>query len=193
MTQYDTVFLAVAVGLFLTRPWRWWLASLAPAVALIAHSIPLGRFATPVAALVACLLVPRYAPVALVLAIPVYETSGNQQPWRPRILVFPVCYVRPDWIAGNLNTGIGPKSLTRCRKRDTNQFRRTRELPRRTARHRILIHQRDMDPGLHRRPKKRQTKTTSQTDNRRHILRSDKFRSPVDIAILIFPIIPHAK
>ena len=74
MTQYDAVFLAVVVGLFLTRPWRWWLASLAPAVALVAHSIPLGRFATPVAALVACLLVPRYAPVALVLAIPVYET-----------------------------------------------------------------------------------------------------------------------
>jgi hypothetical protein len=73
MKPYDAVFLAVAVGLFLTRPRWWWLAALAPAVALAAHWMPLGRFATPVAAIAACVLVPRYAPVALVLAIPIYQ------------------------------------------------------------------------------------------------------------------------
>lgn len=73
MTPYDAVFLAVAMGLFLTRPRWWWLAAMAPAVAFAAHGMPLGRFATPVAAIAACLLVPRYAPVALVLAIPIYE------------------------------------------------------------------------------------------------------------------------
>jgi hypothetical protein len=73
MKPYDAVFLAVAVGLFLTRPRWWWLAALAPAFALATHEMPLGRFATPVTALVVCLLVPRFAPVALVLAVPVYE------------------------------------------------------------------------------------------------------------------------
>ena len=73
MQPYDAAFLAVAVGLLFTRPRFWWLAALAPTVALIAYWLPLGRFATPVAAATACLLVPRYAPVALVLAIPVYE------------------------------------------------------------------------------------------------------------------------
>jgi len=73
MRPYDAVFLAVALGLFLKRPRLWWLAGLAPAVALAAHRIPLGPFATPVAVIAACLLVPRYAPVALVLAIPIYE------------------------------------------------------------------------------------------------------------------------
>jgi hypothetical protein len=73
LKPYDAVFLAVAMGLFLTRPRWWWLASLAPAAALVAHWMPLGRFATPAAAIAACLLVPRYAPVALVLAIPIYQ------------------------------------------------------------------------------------------------------------------------
>lgn len=73
MNPYDAVFVAVAVGLFLTRPQWWWLAALAPAVALAAHWMPLDRFATPVAAIAACLLVPRYAPVALVLVIPDYK------------------------------------------------------------------------------------------------------------------------
>jgi len=72
MKPYDAVFLAVVVGLFLKRPRWWWLAALAPAFALAAHGMPLGRFATPVAAIAACLLVPRYAPVALVLTIPIY-------------------------------------------------------------------------------------------------------------------------
>jgi hypothetical protein len=73
MRPYDAVFLAVALGLFLTKP-RWWrLVALAPVVALAAHWLPLGRFATPIAAIAACLIVPRYAPVALVLALPVYE------------------------------------------------------------------------------------------------------------------------
>ena len=76
MRSYDAVFLAVAIGLFLTRPRWWWLAALAPAIALAAHGMPVGRFATPVAVIAACLLVPRYAPVALVLAIPIYE-----DPW----------------------------------------------------------------------------------------------------------------
>jgi hypothetical protein len=77
MRPYDAVFLAVALGLFLTRPRRWWLAALAPAIALAAHELPLDRFATPVAAIAACLLVPRYAPVALVLAIPIYEGPAD--------------------------------------------------------------------------------------------------------------------
>ncbi len=76
MRSYDAVFLAVAIGLFLTRPRWWWLAALAPAIALAAHGMPVDRFATPVAVIAACLLVPRYAPVALVLAIPIYE-----DPW----------------------------------------------------------------------------------------------------------------
>jgi hypothetical protein len=67
------VFLAVALGLFLKRPRSWWLAGLAPAVALAAHRLSLGPFATPIAVIAACLLVPRYAPVALVLAIPIYK------------------------------------------------------------------------------------------------------------------------
>ena len=72
MRPYDAVFLAVALGLFFERPKWWWLAALAPAIALAAHALPLGRLATPAAVVAACLLVPRYAPVALVLAIPVY-------------------------------------------------------------------------------------------------------------------------
>ncbi len=74
MKPYDAVFLAVAVGLFLSRPRWWWLVALTPAVVLAAHWMPLGRLATPVAAIAACLLAPRYAPVAVVLAIPVYAS-----------------------------------------------------------------------------------------------------------------------
>ena len=70
---YDAVFLAVALGLFLTQPRRWWLAAFAPAIALATHWIAIGGFATPVAVIAACLLVPRYAPAAIVLAIPIYE------------------------------------------------------------------------------------------------------------------------
>ena len=40
---------------------------------LLPTGMPLGRLATPAATIAACLLVPRYAPVALVLAIPVYD------------------------------------------------------------------------------------------------------------------------
>lgn len=73
MNPYDAVFLALAVGLFFKRPKGWWLAALVPAVALVTHWMPLGRFATPITAIIACLLVPRYAPVAVVLAIPIYQ------------------------------------------------------------------------------------------------------------------------
>ena len=73
LRPYDAVFLAVAVGLFITRPRLWWLAALAPAIALTSYGIDLGRFATPIGAAAACLIVPRYAPVALVLAIPIYK------------------------------------------------------------------------------------------------------------------------
>ncbi len=77
MKPYDAVFLAVAVGLFLPRPRWWWLVALTPAIALGAHWLPLGRYATPLAAIAACLLAPRYAPVAVVLAIPVYGNPAG--------------------------------------------------------------------------------------------------------------------
>ena len=62
MRPFDAVFLALAAGLFLERPKHWWLVALAPLVALAASSVPLEQFERPIAALVACLLAPRYAP-----------------------------------------------------------------------------------------------------------------------------------
>ena len=73
MKPYDAIFLSVALGIFLERPRYWWLGALVPSVALAAHWLPLGPVATPVAAIAACLLVPRYAPLAIIMAIPVYN------------------------------------------------------------------------------------------------------------------------
>jgi len=72
MSPYDAVFLALAVGLFLGRPrWRW-LVALAPFVAIAAGYASLGDFEKPVAAVLVCMLSPRFAPAAILLAIPVY-------------------------------------------------------------------------------------------------------------------------
>lgn len=73
MRPFDAVFLALAAGLFLERPKRWWLVALAPLVAFAAGSVPFEQFERPIAALVACLLAPRFAPVALLLALPEYH------------------------------------------------------------------------------------------------------------------------
>ncbi len=73
MRPFDAVFLALATALFIERPKRWWLVTLAPLVALAAGSVELGPWEMPVVALVACLLAPRFAPVALLLALPVYQ------------------------------------------------------------------------------------------------------------------------
>ena len=67
------MFLAIAAATLLDRPKWWWLAALAPLIAFGVSLAPIGRFQIPVAALAACLVSPRCAAVALLLAIPEYE------------------------------------------------------------------------------------------------------------------------
>ena len=75
MNPYDAVFMAFVASRCLERPKRWWLVLLAP---LLAYGIgcyePLGRFAAPVTALAAVALAPRWAPVSLLLVLPLYGT-----------------------------------------------------------------------------------------------------------------------
>ncbi|MDP6408867.1 MAG: hypothetical protein QGI46_05785 [Planctomycetota bacterium] len=75
MRPYDAVFLALVASRCLDRPKRWWLVLLVP---LLAYGIgccePPGRFALPATALLVVVLVPRWAPVGLLLAVPVYGT-----------------------------------------------------------------------------------------------------------------------
>ena len=78
MRPFDAIFLAVAAGLFLQRPKNWWLIALAPLAAWVAgnaqvYGLSLQQFEAPVVALVVCLLSPRFAPVALLLALPEYQ------------------------------------------------------------------------------------------------------------------------
>ena len=75
MIPYDAAFLAFVASRCLDRPKYWWLALLAPLLAfLISTYEPLGRFAAPLTALVAVALAPRWAPVSLLLVVPVYAT-----------------------------------------------------------------------------------------------------------------------
>ncbi len=78
MRPFDAIFLALAASLFLQRPRHWWLVALAPLVAWVAgnvqiYDLSLQQFEAPVVALAVCLLAPRYAPVALLLALPEYQ------------------------------------------------------------------------------------------------------------------------
>ncbi len=78
MTPYDAVFVAFVASRCLDRPNRWWLVLLAP---LLGYGIgcwePLDRLAAPLAALAAVALAPRWAPVSLLLVVPVYGTLAQ--------------------------------------------------------------------------------------------------------------------
>jgi hypothetical protein len=78
MTPYDAAFVALIASRCLDRPKRWWLILLVP---LLAYGIgwcePLGRFEAPLTALFAVALVPRWAPVSLLLAVPEYGTLAQ--------------------------------------------------------------------------------------------------------------------
>lgn len=99
MRPYDAVFLALVASRSLDRPGRWWLVLLAP---LLAHGIegyePLGRFATPLTALAAVALAPRWAPVSLLLAFPAYgtlvQTLGVAATWLGLDLVYAALLTR---------------------------------------------------------------------------------------------------
>lgn len=78
MTPYDAIFVALIAGRCLERPNRWWFVLLAPVFAYgIGSWEPLDRFAEPAAAIVAVALAPRWAPVSLLLVVPVYETLAQ--------------------------------------------------------------------------------------------------------------------
>ncbi len=77
MRPYDAVFLAIAAGILIERPRLWWLAVFAPLVSMAAHAMPLGSIAIPIAAVAAALLVPRFAPVAILLALPTYRDTSE--------------------------------------------------------------------------------------------------------------------
>ena len=73
MKPYDAVFISIALGSFLERPRYWWVAAVVPLIAFVAHWLPIGHYAIPIAAIAAFWLVPRYAPVAIIMAIPDYS------------------------------------------------------------------------------------------------------------------------
>jgi hypothetical protein len=78
MTPYDAIFVALVASRCLERPNRWWLVLLAPAFAYgIGCWEPMERFAAPMSAIAAVALAPRWAPVSLLLVIPVYETLAQ--------------------------------------------------------------------------------------------------------------------
>ncbi|MCP3917156.1 MAG: hypothetical protein GY711_16530 [bacterium] len=101
MRPFDAVFLALVASRCLDRPKRWWLVALAP---LLAYGIgwyePLGRFAMPLAALAAVALAPRWAPVGLLLVLPVYGTLihslGAAATWLGLDVVFDALLARLD-------------------------------------------------------------------------------------------------
>jgi hypothetical protein len=78
MSPYDAIFMALLASRCLNRPERWWLVVLAPLVACIVGNYqPLGRLADPLTALLAVALAPRWAPVALLLVIPEYNSLSH--------------------------------------------------------------------------------------------------------------------
>jgi hypothetical protein len=78
MTPYDAVFVALVASRCLDRPKRWWLILLAPLLAYgIGSCDSLDRFAAPLTALAAVALAPRWAPVSLLLVVPVYGTLAQ--------------------------------------------------------------------------------------------------------------------
>ncbi len=77
MSSYDAMFLAVAAGLFSRRPKRWWLVGLAPVIAFASGLAPIGEFQIPVAALIACVVAPRFAAPALLMVLPAYASLAT--------------------------------------------------------------------------------------------------------------------
>jgi hypothetical protein len=106
MTPYDAVFVALVASRCLDRPKHWWLVLLAPLVAYgLGHWEFLGSFAAPLAALAAVALAPRWAPVSLLLVVPVYTTFaqsvGTAAIWLVLDLLFDILLerLREDAIA----------------------------------------------------------------------------------------------
>jgi hypothetical protein len=75
MRPFDTVFMAIAVGQLSKLPRHWWLAAVAPVVSFVVHLTPFDRYEAPATALIVCLLVPKSAPSALLLAMPDYREA----------------------------------------------------------------------------------------------------------------------
>ncbi|RKZ87221.1 MAG: hypothetical protein DRR19_13920 [Candidatus Parabeggiatoa sp. nov. 1] len=72
MTPQDAVFLAIAAALLIERPKYWQIVCLAPLVAWGLSELPLGNLHALLVAVIVCLPVLRFAPVALLLALPNY-------------------------------------------------------------------------------------------------------------------------
>ena len=86
MRPYDAIFLALLASRCLDRPKRWWLVVIAPTLAFgIGLCEPLGTLIAPLTALTAVALVPRWAPVCLLLMVPSYgsltESLGAGVTW----------------------------------------------------------------------------------------------------------------
>jgi hypothetical protein len=109
MTPYDAVFVALVASRCLDRPKRWWLVLLAPLLGYgLASWELLDSFAAPLAAFAAVALAPRWAPVSLLLVVPVYATFaqsvGTAAVWLALDVLFEILLVRlrDDAIAPHL-------------------------------------------------------------------------------------------
>ncbi len=99
MRPYDAIFLALVASRCLDRPTRWWLVLAAPMLAYgLGDYLPLGRFAAPITALAAVALAPRWAPVSLLLVVPVYgsliQSLGVAATWLGLDVVLDVLVTR---------------------------------------------------------------------------------------------------
>ena len=108
MTPQDAVFLALAAALFVERPRGWQFICLAPVIAWGAGELPLGDLRALVVALVVGLPALRFAPVALLLALPEYpdlvSATISASTWLASLCVV-------DAMRGRLDTEAIPSRL----------------------------------------------------------------------------------
>lgn len=102
MTQYDAVFLAVAVAVLVGPVPRRWAMAFAPAIAWVCGNLTQAAVGVPLAAGAIWLFAPAAAPIGLILAIPSY---GEAEGVLRATLLWPAATVLAESLGDRLPAG----------------------------------------------------------------------------------------